>query len=484
MLIIEGKNIQFEARGREILNIDELKIYEGDRIGLIGCNGSGKSTLVKIIMGELKPSGQVIKINGSIGYVPQVDDVDHQYDTGAIYKQFKVGDKQYQEEVSGGEYTRLKLASVLNEDTHMIIMDEPTNHMDEEGVNTLERQLERYTGSLLIVSHNRTFIDNVCNKIWVLEDKEIKEYVGNYTSYIEEKEKMLRHQKRKYEVYQHTKRHLQVAKEEKIKKANKIMKENKKLSPSDKRSKPLATGTRAIETRQKQLHKAAKAIDSRMEQLEEVKKPMNDKTIDFSIPYKQHVKSTYTLIAKNINKRYGEHIILQDAHIHIKNGSKVALVGANGIGKTTLIKMLVSDTEEVVKARGLKIGYFDQKLEGLDETLTVIENAKKDSDYSEKVIRMYLGQMLFKGRDIEKCVGVLSGGERVRLSLCKLLIGRYNMLIMDEPTNFLDIESIEAVEKAMKQYTGTLLFTSHDEKLIYEVADEVLQIHDKKIRIV
>lgn len=481
MLIVEAKGLTFEPREKTIINIEALKVYEGDHIGLIGANGSGKTTLMKLLVGVLEPTSGSVMRKGSIKYIPQLEIASEKIYDGEMRKQFKVPKEVSIGCMSGGERTRLKLAEGLSETSHLIALDEPTSHMDRVGIEILENKLHVVGNTILLISHDRELLDSVCNKIWELKEGKIKEYIGNYSEYCYQKEKEEVYQLKQYDNYQATKETLQKAKEEKERKARKITKKNKKMSPSDKRSKPLAAGTKSANTRAKNIYKAAKCIESRINQLEKIEKPKKDKVIDFSIPYQLQLKSKYAIIGRNLNKAYDDKVILQDAKFDLVTNSKTALIGENGVGKTTLMNLILQNKEGIIRNERIQIGYFDQLLEKLDLERTVLENVQKDSHYKESKIRVFLGQMLFDNNAIRKKVEVLSGGERVRVALCKLFVSSYNVLILDEPTNFLDIESLEVLEKAMINYPGTILFTSHDRAFVERAADTILQIANKRI---
>lgn len=302
-LILKAKDIRVEFKGRDVLDINELEVYDYDRIGLVGANGAGKSTLLRVLLGELTPPGCKMNRLGELAYIPQLDEV-----TLQVEKDFalvgKLGVEQLDiQTMSGGEETRLKIAQALSAQVHGILADEPTSHLDREGIDFLIGQLKYFTGALLVISHDRYFLDEIVDKIWELKDGKITEYWGNYSDYLRQKEEERKSQAAEYEQF-------------------------------------------------------------------------------------------------------------------------------------------------------------------------IAERA-----------RSVLASMGFKQNDIGKSLSVLSGGEIIKLLLAKMLMGRYNILLMDEPSNFLDIPSLEALEILMKEYAGTIVFITHDKRLLENVADVVYEIRDKKINL-
>ena len=418
-LILKAKDIRVEFKGRDVLDINELEVYDYDRIGLVGANGAGKSTLLRVLLGELTPPGCKMNRLGELAYIPQLDEVTLQEE-----KDFalvgKLGVEQLNiQTMSGGEETRLKIAQALSAQVHGILADEPTSHLDREGIDFLIGQLKYFTGALLVISHDRYFLDEIVDKIWELKDGKITEYWGNYS----------------------------------------------------------------IGSKEKKMYNAAKTLEHRIAALGKVEAPEGIRRIRFRQSKALELHNPYPIVGAEINKVFGDKALFENASFQIPLGAKVALTGGNGIGKTTLIQMILNHEEGISISPKAKIGYFAQNGYKYNSNQNVMEFMQKDCDYNISEIRSVLASMGFKQNDIGKSLSVLSGGEIIKLLLAKMLMGRYNILIMDEPSNFLDIPSLEALEILMKEYTGTIVFITHDKRLLENVADVVYEIRDKKINL-
>ena len=458
-LILKAKDIRVEFKGRDVLDINELEVYDYDRIGLVGANGAGKSTLLRVLLGELTPPGCKMNRLGELAYIPQLDEVTLQEE-----KDFalvgKLGVEQLNiQTMSGGEETRLKIAQALSAQVHGILADEPTSHLDREGIDFLIGQLKYFTGALLVISHDRYFLDEIVDKIWELKDGKITEYWGNYSDYLRQKEEERKSQAAEYEQFIAERARLERAAEEKRKQARKI------------------------EQKEKKMYNAAKTLEHRIAALGKVEAPEGIRRIRFRQSKALELHNPYPIVGAEINKVFGDKALFENASFQIPLGAKVALTGGNGIGKTTLIQMILNHEEGISISPKAKIGYFAQNGYKYNSNQNVMEFMQKDCDYNISEIRSVLASMGFKQNDIGKSLSVLSGGEIIKLLLAKMLMGRYNILIMDEPSNFLDIPSLEALEILMKEYTGTIVFITHDKRLLENVADVVYEIRDKKINL-
>ena len=477
-LILKAKDIRVEFKGRTCLDIDELEVYDYDRIGLVGANGAGKSTLLRVLLGELTPPGCKMNRLGELAYIPQLDEV-----TLQVEKDFalvgKLGVEQLDiQTMSGGEETRLKIAHALSAQVHGILADEPTSHLDREGIDFLIGQLKYFTGALLVISHDRYFLDEIVDKIWELKDGKITEYWGNYSDYLrrwfgKEKPCML--------LYTEP---LERAAEEKRKQARKI--EQKAKGASKKKSTEgggRLAHQKSIGSKEKKMHNAAKSLEHRIAALGNVEAPEDIRRIRFRQSKALELHNPYPIVGTEINKIFGDKALFENASFQIPLGAKVALTGGNGTGKTTLIQMILNHEEGISISPKAKIGYFAQNGYKYNSNQNVMEFMQEDCDYNISEIRSVLASMGFKQNDIGKSLSVLSGGEIIKLLLAKMLMGRYNILLMDEPSNFLDIPSLEALEILMKEYAGTIVFITHDKRLLENVADVVYEIRDKKINL-
>ena len=478
-LILKAKDIRVEFKGRDV-----LEVYDYDRIGLVGANGAGKSTLFKVLLGELISPGCKMNHLGELAYIPQLDEVTLQEE-----KDFalvgKLGVEQLNiQTMSGGEETRLKIAQALSAQVHGILADEPTSHLDREGIDFLIGQLKYFTGALLVISHDRYFLDEIVDKIWELKDGKITEYWGNYSDYLRQKEEERKSQAAEYEQFIAERARLERAAEEKRKQARKI---EQKAKGSSKKKSTEGGGRlahqKSIGSKEKKMHNAAKSLEHRIVALGKVEAPEDIRRIRFRQSKALELHNPYPIVGAEINKVFEDKALFENASFQIPLGAKVALTGGNGIGKTTLIQMILNHEEGISISPKAKIGYFAQNGYKYNSNQNVIEFMQKDCDYNISEIRSVLASMGFKQNDIGKSLSVLSGGEIIKLFLAKMLMGRYNILIMDEPSNFLDIPSLEALEILMKEYTGTIVFITHDKRLLENVADVVYEIRDKKINL-
>lgn len=497
------------------------KIEDHDRIGLVGPNGTGKTTLLRVICGELEPDdgpGEIARGSDlSIGYQKQncgltfegtiwqemqsvfadvyalerrMKELQGQMAAGnspALAEEYRrteaafLARDGYQIEVkiktvltgmgfaehgfdkcvdklSGGEQTRLAIAKLLLEAPSLLILDEPTNHLDFATLNWLEDYLSGYKGALLVVSHDRYFLDKLCNKIWELEDAALWEYKGNYTAYTKQREEQDARQKKLYEQQQA---------------------ERAKLEDYVARNLVRASTTKMAQSRQKML-----------ERLEPVGKPRRRlKPPKIRLEFEtEPVKDVLTVENLTITVGSGEkeRVLLSGAEFNIQRGDKVAIIGPNGSGKTTLLRTLLSAqppvTGRISWGRGVKRSYYDQGSDHLDQSLTVMDTMwKAYPRMYETPLRTALGAMGLTGEDAYRLVGQLSGGERARLKLAMICLAGSNVLVLDEPTNHLDLPSKEVLQQALSEYEGTLIIVSHDRYLLDRVPNRIFAIENGKL---
>ena len=481
-LLIKGKDIFVEYSGRDILKINGLELYSYDRIGLVGENGAGKSTLLKVLLGELVPSEGKIKRLGEFAYIPQLDEATLQEPTDFALMG-KLGVNQIEAKtMSGGEETRLKIAQALSEQVHGIFADEPTSHLDREGIDFLIGQLKYFPGALLEISHDRYFLDEVVDKIWELKDGKITEYWGNYSDYLSKKEEDGKAQAAKYEKFAAEVERLEKSAEDKRKQAQKIDQKSKGSARKNSSEDGGRLGhQKTVGSKQKKLHNAAKSIEHRIEALGDVQASENSQRIYFRQSEALKLHNPYPIIADGITKRFGDKVLFEDASFNISLGAKVALTGDNGTGKTTLIEMIFNREEGIDISPKAVIGYFVQNAYKYNLNQNVMEFMQENCDYNVSEIRSVLASMGFKQNDIINRLAVLSGGEMIKLKLAQMLLGKYNILLMDEPSNYLDLLSLEALDQLMRNYAGTIIFISHDKRLVDNVADVIYEIKDQKI---
>lgn len=472
MLVLDINNLKKYFEYRLVLNIKDLKIYSNDKIGLVGLNGSGKTTLLNLIAGEINPDSGTIRTNIKPFYIKQLEDSSNKEVDGEYIGKLGLKEKN-KEFMSGGELTRLKIAGFLTDNGKFLLADEPTSNLDFEGIDFLIEKLTNFEGAMVITSHDRDLLDKVCNKIIELEDSKIKIYDGNYSHYKVQRELERKTQELEYEKYVNEKRRLEKVLVDTKTKSDKIKGTPKRMGNSEARLHKMG-GQKG----KKKLDNKVKSIASRIDKLEvkDKLKEIDKIKVDIS---GEEIFSKIVIEGKELTKAFGERTLFKDSNFQIYNKSKVALIGGNGSGKTTLLKMIMENEDNINISKKANIGYFSQDLNILDESKTILENLLEVG--LEQDARDILARFLFKRDDVYKKVSVLSGGERVKVSLAKILLSDFNILILDEPTNYLDIYSVEAVEEALISYNNTLLFVSHDKRLIENVADTIMYIENEKI---
>lgn len=372
----------------------------------------------------------------------------------------------------------LKIAKALAENSDAIFADEPTCNLDNGSIEYITNTLKYYSGSVVVISHDRYFLDEIVNKIWEIENGKITEYWGNYTQYLEQKEQENRTHIRKYEQYVNEKQRLEKIVDEKLKQAQKV---GKRKSQKNTENGGRLAHQKSTGSKEKTLHKSAKVAEKRMEELEEISKPTKERQIHFKISSSLEMYNPVPIMSDNLNKKVSNKVIFENAKFKIPLGKKVAITGANGTGKTTLLKMILNKEEGIEISPKVQIGYFAQNGYKFEKEQNVLEFLRKASDYSISEIRSMIAMLGIKQNVITREMKTLSGGEVIKILLCKMLLGRYNVLIMDEPNNYLDIQSIVALESLMQQYRGTIIFVSHDKRLVENVADIIYEIQDNKI---
>ena len=516
MIILQANKIERSFAGEVLFDNINLQVDERDRIALVGKNGAGKSTLLKILVGEEEPtSGEINKKKDiSLSYLAQdsrfesentiydemlhvfddlrrtekqlrqmelemgeksgedlnklMSDYDrlsenfrqaggftYEADIRAILNGFKFDESMWQmkiAELSGGQNTRLALAKMLLEKPNLLVLDEPTNHLDIETIAWLENYLVNYSGALIIVSHDRYFLDKVATITLDLTKHSLDRYVGNYSRFVELREQKLATEAKNYEKQQ---------------------KEIAALEDFVNRNLVRASTTKRAQSRRKQLEK-----------MERLDKPEAGKKAANMTFQSEKTSGNVVLTVENAAIGYDGEILSQPINLDLRKMNAVAIVGPNGIGKSTFIKSIVDQIPFIKGEKrfgaNVEVGYYDQTQSKLTPSNTVLDELWNDFKLTPEVeIRNRLGAFLFSGDDVKKSVGMLSGGEKARLLLAKLSMENNNFLILDEPTNHLDIDSKEVLENALIDFDGTLLFVSHDRYFINRVATHVLELSEK-----
>ncbi|MCH1625254.1 Vga family ABC-F type ribosomal protection protein [Fredinandcohnia quinoae] len=457
-MLLEANSLKVFIADRLLFDIEKLQIEKDDRVGLVGKNGSGKTTLLNTLAGKKRPESGTIVAYAKHELLPQL--------------------KRTSTTKSGGEVTQEYINDVLIKDPELLFADEPTTHLDTNHIEWLEKKLINWQGALVIVSHDRTFLDTLCTKIWEINDGKLLEYKGNYSDYEQQKAIERQQAEMAFEKYEKKKRQLEDAMKLKEKKAERATKAPKRVSNSEAR----ITGAKPyFAKKQKKLQQTAKAIETRLEKLEKVERPKEIAPIKMKLPNEDSFKGKIVLRAENLPGEIGDRTLWKPISFHVRGGDKLAIIGPNGSGKTTLIKRILEQEEGISISPSMKIGYFSQNINILNTETSILENVSSTSKQDETFIRTVLARLHFFREDVYKLVGVLSGGERVKVALAKLFVSDINTLILDEPTNFLDIEAVEALESLLKDYEGTILFVSHDRRFISNIANRILAINDKEI---
>ncbi len=512
-MLISCENLTFGYQGETLLSSVKFTLSEGDKVGLVGGNGEGKTTLIKLIIGQLTPDqGSVFKKNGlKIGYLAQnggyessstvfeemrsIFEEDERLisalrETEEKFSLEKEGTAEYKalsakyeslnkkiasrdsynfevriktvlngmgfannysqviSTMSGGEKTRLKLCRLLLEEPELLILDEPTNHLDVKTLFWLEEYLASYKGSIFLVSHDRYFLDKLVREIYELENKTLSIFKGNYTKY-----KLLKAEKTTRLLKEYEKQQEEIA----------------RLQDYVDRNLVRASTTKSAQSRQKKIEK-----------MELIEKPLAPPTPPrFCFSY-QEPSYEQALTVENLCLKAGEKTLIANLSFSLKRGEKCAVVGDNGTGKSTLLKLIAKDKDSAIKkGRFVKYAVYDQENANLDAENTVLRELwDRHALWEQTKVRSILAQAKLTAEDMDKKVKQLSGGERAKLALAVFECEGGNTLILDEPTNHLDLQARESLESALKAFDGTVLFVSHDRYFIQALADKILELED------
>ena len=458
-MVLELKNISKYYGDRKLLEIDDLKIYENEKIGIVGQNGSGKTTLLNMIVDKVKPDTGEIIHKQNIIYMEQFEEINDQ-----------------NKDLSGGEKKKEAFHKKVLHQNGILLLDEPSSNLDRNGISHIEKELKKYQGTILIISHDRSLLDEICTAIIEIKDGKVKRYEGNYSKYKLQKEAEVKRQQFEYMQYVNEKHRLEKAIHISKNTAKEVRKTPKRMGNSEAR-----LHKRGVENIREKLEGHTNALQTRLDKLEVKEKPQNNQKIYMKYQTEERVKNKIAVNIENLNIKLGDKLLFENASCVVKTNRKTALIGENGAGKTTLINQMINGNYHIKVNPNIKIGYFSQDFTNLDFARTVLQNVMQDTNQSEMVVKNILANLLFKDKDLEKKIEDLSGGERVKVSIAKILVSDNHLLILDEPTNFLDIESIESLEKLLKEYNGTILFVTHDKTFIDHIATDILVIKNHKI---
>ncbi|MCM2982163.1 ABC-F type ribosomal protection protein [Niallia circulans] len=526
MIICSVNKIAKMYGGNTIFEDISIEIKEKEKVGLVGRNGSGKTTLFRLLAGKETPdAGQIHWKKGmKIGYLEQIPEFKPEWMAKDVLKQafsnlviIEEKMKQMEQEMakdnspsqlqllieeygklqefftnaggyemdakiekivnglniqhlvtkkygdlSGGERTKIGLAMILLEEPDFLLLDEPTNHLDLMAVEWLGRFLQDYSGTILLISHDRYFLDEVIQKVIDLEDGEVTTYHTNFTNFTKEKEERLL---REFQAY-----------EEQQKKIKKMREAIKRLREWANRANPPNEG----------LHKRARNMERAIERMEKLSRPnMNRKKMNFEMESSDR-SGKDVIQLRNVSKKFGEQILFQDVQMKISYKDRAAIIGENGTGKSTLLKMILqqikADEGEIKIGSNVKIGYLSQHTLTEMEGETVIEAFRNEVSVTEGEARHILAQFLFYGYSVFRKTANLSGGERMRLRLAQLMHQEINLLVLDEPTNHLDIDSREVLEDALENFDGTILAVSHDRYFLNKLFRKIYWIESQEIQ--
>jgi ATP-binding cassette, subfamily F, member 3 len=525
MIACSGNDIAKMYGGTTIFEEVAFEIHEGDRVGLVGRNGSGKTTLFKLLAGAETPDkGQVHWKKGTrIGYLLQIPEYPEHFsgrdvllqafkeltvverkmkeceqamaeekdvarleryiaEYGVLQEQFAHGGGYEMEaslarvaaglkiedllsksfsSLSGGEKTKVSLGFTLLQSPDFLLLDEPTNHLDIDAVEWLGVFLKEYAGTVIVVSHDRYFLDEIASRIFDLEDGELTSYQTGYSGFVKEKEERLLREFQQYEEQQ--------------KKIKKMKEAIKRLREWANQANPPNEG----------LHKRARSMERALERMEKLDRPiLNRKKMNMELDSAQR-SGKDVVVVKEAAKHFGSRILFEGADLHIQFQERTAIVGSNGSGKSTLLKMILgevpADAGEVRIGSNVKIGYLSQHIQPGSEDETVLEAFRDEVSVAEGEARNILAGFLFYGHAVFRRVSKLSGGEKMRLRLAQLMHQDINFLILDEPTNHLDIESREVLEEALQDYKGTILAVSHDRYFLNKLFTRICWIENRQL---
>lgn len=478
-LLLCAENLSISFGTRTLFHIDRLEIHEGDRVGLVGLNGSGKTTLLRLIRGDLVPDGGRIQRSCTPRYFIQLSEERANMADPKELSLFGVQELAEQDITSGGENTRLRLAELFSESGTLFLLDEPTSHLDAAGLDYLDQRLSLLE-SFILVSHDRALLDRQCTSIIEIEAGEVKTYSGNYSAYCEQKKLAKDRASFEYEQYTDEVRRLTQAYRKKKEQARKAAKKPRGISASEAKAIEFSS-TRSPKDKAKSMERNAENIKKRIEHMEVKERPRELPQIRPVFSLTDPPRNPIILEAEHLSFTYpnGKEIF-RDTAFRLQRNSRTVLLGENGAGKTTLIR-LIREGDLIRIVPKANIGYLQQDLSDLRMEQTVLDSAMEHSIQSPGVVRTILARLLFTAQDIQKPVSVLSAGERVRLALARIFVSSANVLILDEPTNYLDVPSIEAIQALLSEYEGSMLFTSHDRAFVNAIATHALLIQEKKL---
>ena len=480
-LILEAENLSKSFGPRRLISLDHLAVCDRERIGLIGENGAGKTTLLRLLSGETEPDAGSVRRLGTLAFIHQQGEADGGSDEQmrALFRT-----KGLRDGLSGGEMTRNRIAAALAARPQLLLADEPTSDLDEEGLALLRKQLQSFQGALILISHDRSLLRLLCGRIWYLEDGGITDFPGGYDAFMEERNRQRERQQFEYDQYKAEQKRLKESAQRMAEKASSVRKAPSRMGNSEARLHKREWTDSVL-----QLSHAKRTLQNRMERLEAKEKPRNLPDIRMKLGAASPVEARDVLKVRCGRLAAGRTVLLEQTEMILPAGSRTALTGGNGCGKTTLLRTLTGQAEPPVSFDGkiqfnpaARTGWFDQHHEKtLKPEKTVLENVMEVSVHPESLARTVLVRLNFRREEVFKPVSVLSGGERAKTALARLLLMDCNLLILDEPTNHLDLFTLEELERLLSEYGGTVLFVSHDEEFIRKTATRIVSFDQRKL---
>ena len=468
-MLLKAQNIKKEYGIQEILEIDTLQIEDFDRIGLVGKNGAGKSTLMSILAGDLEPDEGYVKRFCPIARIRQSQETEGSVQ-GSYISRLGLKDSALK---SGGERTRLAIGAAFSQNAPLLMADEPTTNLDLEGILLLEKMMAGFRGAILLISHDRALLDRICTTIWELEDGKLRVFEGNYSQWTAQKERERNFEQFQYDQYQKEKKRLTQNIRDFREQSRQMIKPPKQMSSSEWM---LYKGGAAV--RQGHVQARTRATLSRLEHLEKRERPAQLPEVSMKLPDSKKIRARYAISVRDLTIQYGEKTVFQKLNFFLPSGTRTVIAGPNGSGKSSLIRAILDRVPGVSITSEASIAYLSQDQDTLNPKKTVLENVLEDAAFPEHICRAVLDNLCMSPLDIKKPVFLLSGGERVKTALAKVLVSGCNLLILDEPTNHIDVYTMAGLEHLLSSYDGTLLAVSHDRAFIEHVADQVYVMRD------
>ena len=468
MLLSKIYGIEISVGTDPLFKLDKLEIFENDIIGIVGKNGSGKTTLLNILSKELAPDAGYVKNYCGLSYF-------HQFNKYDEYEKYEKNEKNF----SGGEITKSFLTKSLNKNAALLLLDEPTSNLDMASINMLEKQIQNYNGAVVLISHDRKLLENTCTRIVNIENRAAAVYECGYSGFIELKEKEAKRAVFLYEAYDKERKRLKESIQKAASRVKSANKTPKRMGNSEARLHKRKTGERM-----ESVEAGTQAQKTRLEKLEVHEKPKNPRKIGIGLEnFKERYKGSYIIECDDLTVCFEGRTLFENADFRIATGKKTVITGDNGSGKTTLIKKILDPGCKNIKLNAKKTAYYSQGLDILNEEKTILENVIENSSFTELEARNILGRLDIREDNVYKKVKNISGGEKVKVCFAKIFTFGADLVILDEPTNYLDIDTTMVLEDIIQEYDGTILAVSHDRSFAENISDSFIEIDAGKKKI-